>query len=158
MRAIDIVRTSFETVTADTPLKEAVRLLLKTNQRGLPVLDYDGHLTGIISEGDLLHRDELGVSPPAGNWIEAMLGVKEDGPARQRMRALGVGAVMTSNPVCVDENAAVDDVIAVMDQRKVAQVPVVCAGEVIGIISRFELLAALERSLSQDEERAEVAQ
>jgi CBS domain-containing protein len=118
MRAIDVVRTSFETVTVDTPLKEAVRLLLKTNQRGLPVLDNDGHLAGIISEGDLLHRDELGVSPPAGNWIEAMLGVKEDGPARQRMRALDVGAVMTSNPVCVDENAAVDDVIAVMDQRK----------------------------------------
>jgi CBS domain-containing protein len=158
MRAIDVMRTSFETVTADTSLKEAVRLLLKTNQRGLPVLDGDGRLTGIISEGDLLHRDEFGVSPPAGNWIEAMLGVKEDGPARERMRALGVGAIMTSNPVCVDEDAAVDDVIAVMDQRKVAQVPVVCAGKVIGIISRFELLAVLERSLNLDEKSAAVAQ
>jgi len=146
MRATDVMRTSFDTVTAHTPLKEAVRLLLKTNQRGLPVLDDDGRLTGIISEGDLLHRDELGVSPPAGNWIEAILGVKEDGPARERMRAVDVGAIMTSNPVCVDEDAAVDDVIAVMDQRKVAQVPVVCAGKVIGIISRFELLAALEHS------------
>jgi CBS domain-containing protein len=122
------------------------------------VLDGDGRLTGIISEGDLLHRDELGVSPPVGNWIEAMLGIKEDGPARERMRALGVGAIMTSNPVCVDEDAAVDDVIAVMDQRKVAQVPVVCAGKVIGIISRFELLAALERSLNLDEKSAAVAQ
>lgn len=157
MRAIDVMRTSFETVPADASLKQAVRLLLKTNQRGLPVLDDDGQLVGIISEGDLLHRDELGVSPPAGNWIEAMLGVKEDGPARKRMRALGVGAVMTPNPVCVDEEAAVDDVIAVMDQRKVAQVPVLCAGKVIGIISRFELLTALERSLSQDQ-RAAVAQ
>jgi CBS domain-containing protein len=158
MRAIDVMRISFETVTADTPLKDAVRLLLKTNQRGLPVLDDDGHLAGIISEGDLLHRDEFGLSPPAGNWIEAMLGIKEDGPARERMRALGVGTIMTPNPVCVDEEAAVDDVIAVMDQRRVAQVPVVCAGKVIGIISRFELLAALERSLNPDEERAELAQ
>ena len=158
MRATDVMRTSFDTVTAHTPLKEAVRLLLKTNQRGLPVLDDDGRLTGIISEGDLLHRDELGVSPPAGNWIEAMLGIQEDGPARERMRALEVGAIMTSNPVCVDEDAAVDDVIAVMDQRKVAQVPVVCAGKVIGIISRFELLAALERSLNLDEKSAVVAQ
>jgi CBS domain-containing protein len=148
------MRTSFETVTADTSLKNAVRLLLKTNQRGLPVLDNDGHLALIISEGDLLHRDELGVSPPAGNWIEAMLGVKEDGPARERVRALGVAVIMTPNPVCVDEDAAVDDVIAVMDQHKVAQVPVVCAGKVIGIVSRVELLAALKRNLSQDKRAA----
>jgi CBS domain-containing protein len=149
MRAIDVMRTSFETVTPETPLIEAVRLLLKTNQRGLPVLDEDGHLMGIISEGDLLHRDELGVSPPAGNWIEAMLGIREDGPARERMRALRVAAIMTRNPVCVDEDAAVDDVIVAMDQRRVAQLPVVCAGKVIGMISRFELMGALERSLAR---------
>ena len=57
-----------------------------TNQRGLPVLDDNGELVGIISEGDLLHRDELGVSPPAGNWFEQILGIEEGGPARERMR------------------------------------------------------------------------
>ncbi len=151
MRAVDVMRTSFETVTPETPLIDAVRLLLKTNQRGLPVLDEDGNLTGIISEGDLLHRDELGVSPPAGNWIEAMLGIREDGPARGRMRALRVSAIMTLDPVCVDEDAAVDDVIVAMDRRRVAQLPVVCAGKVIGMISRFELMSALERSLAREE-------
>ena len=146
MRATDVMRTSFETVSPDTPLIEAVRLLLKTNQRGLPVLDGDGNLAGIISEGDLLHRDEFGVRPPSGNWIETMLGIREDGPARERMRALRVAAIMTLNPAGVDEDATVDDVIAAMDQGRVAQLPVVCAGKVIGMISRFELMSALERS------------
>lgn len=155
MRATDVMRTSFETVTPDTPLIEAVRLLMKTNQRGLPVLDDDGNLAGIISEGDLLHRDEFGVSPPSGNWIEAMLGIREDGPARERMRALRVAAIMTLNPAGVDEDATVDDVIAAMDQRRVAQLPVVCAGKVIGMISRFELMSALERSLTRKD--AEIA-
>src|SRR5215475_5919009 len=87
MRATDVMRSSFATVKACTSLLEAARLLLETNQRGLPVLDDSGDLVGIISEGDLLHRDELGVRPPAGNWLEQVLGIEEDNPARERMRA-----------------------------------------------------------------------
>ena len=64
MLAPEVMRTSFATVKPATPLIDAARLLLETNQRGLPVLDHEGRLVGIVAEGDLLHRDELGVSPP----------------------------------------------------------------------------------------------
>ena len=148
MLAIKVMRSSFETITSSTSLVEAARLLLQTNQRGLPVLNESGDLIGILSEGDLLHRDELGVKPPAGNWLEEILGVEEDNPARKRMRTLNVATIMTQNPVCVDEHSTVSDAVALMDRRKVSQIPVVRAGKVIGMISRFELLAALERKLS----------
>jgi CBS domain-containing protein len=150
MRVSDVMRTSFATVKPGTSLLEAARLLLETNQRGLPVLDDNEMLVGIVSEGDFLHRDELGVMPPAGNWLEQILGIEEVTPARERMRALRVGEIMTLNPVCVAEDASVDDVVADMDLRNVAQIPVVRAGKVIGLISRFELIAALERRLSRD--------
>ena len=65
---------------------------------------------------------------------------------------------MTQDPVCVDEDATVDDVIAAMDLRKIGQLPVVCAGKAIGMISRFELISALERSLSQGEDDVEAAE
>ncbi len=149
MLAAEVMRSSFATVKPTTSLIDAARLLLQTNQRGLPVLDDRGNLVGIVSEGDLLHRDELGVSPPAGNWLETLLGIEEGGPARERMRALQVATIMTPDPVRVGEDATVDDVIAEMDRRQVAQLPVVCADRVIGMISRFELIAALERSLSR---------
>jgi CBS domain-containing protein len=157
MLATEVMRTSFATVKPATPLIDAARLLLETNQRGLPVLDHDGRLVGIVTEGDLLHRDELGVSPPL-NWIEALLGIEEGGPVRERMRALRVAAIMTPDPVYVDEDATVEDVIAEMDRRRIAQLPVVCADQVIGMISRFELIAALERSLSRNEAGAEAAE
>ena len=80
MRATDVMRSSFATVKPGTALLDAVRLLLETNQRGLPVVDDNGYLVGIISEGDLLHRDELGVRPPAGNWLEEILGIEEGAP------------------------------------------------------------------------------
>jgi CBS domain-containing protein len=154
MLATEIMRTSFATVKSDAPIIDAARLLMQTNQRGLPVLDNDGRLVGIVSEGDLLHRDELGVSPPAGNWLEMLLGIEEGGPARERMRALRVSTIMTPDPVCVGEDATVDDVVAEMDRRRIAQVPVVCADKVIGMVGRFELIAALERSLSRSEDAA----
>ena len=156
MRVADVMRTSIATVKPSTPLIDAARLLLETNQRGLPVLDDNRRLLGIVAEGDLLHRDELGVSPPC-NWIEAVLGIEESGPVRERMRALRVADIMTPDPVCVDEDTSTDDVVAEMDRRAVAQLPVVCADGVIGMISRFELIEALERSLSQIKTSAEAA-
>jgi CBS domain-containing protein len=158
MLATETMRSSFATVKPTTALIDAARLLLQTNQRGLPVLDDDGRLVGIVSEGDLLHRDELGVRPPAGNWLDALLGIEEGGPARERMRALRVATIMTPEPAFVDEDATVDDLVAEMDRRCVAQVPVVCADRVIGIVSRLELVAALERCLSRREENVKTGQ
>ena len=155
MLATEVMRTSFATVKPATPLIDAARLLLETNQRGLPVLDDEGRLVGIVAEGDLLHRDELGVSPPT-NWIEALLGIEEGGPVRERMRAVRVFEIMTPDPLCLNEDATIDDVVANMDMRKISQLPVVCADQVIGMISRVELIAALERSLSRNEASAEV--
>jgi CBS domain-containing protein len=147
MNVSDVMRRSFATIKPDASLLDAAHLLLETNQRGLPVIDSDGTLVGIISEGDFLHRVELGVSPPPGNWLEEILGIEEDTPARRRMRAGFVREAMSPNPVFVDDEVALDQVVALMDARHVAQVPVVCGAAVIGIIGRVELLNAVAQAL-----------
>ena len=147
MLAADVMRSSFATVKADATVRDAVQLLLETDQRGLPVVDDHGELVGMVSEGDFLHRDELGVSPPSGNWLEALLGIDENSPERKRMSALLVGAIMSPSPITVDADASLDDVVAQMDIHGIAQVPVVSAGAVIGIVSRRELLLVLSRRL-----------
>ena len=55
---------------------------------------------------------------------------------------------MTRDPVCVDDEASLDEVVALMDARHIAQLPVVCGGSVVGVVSRIELLAAVARALS----------
>ena len=152
MRAVDVMLSSFATVTPGTALIDAARLLLETNQRGLPVVNDVGELVGIISEGDLLHREELGVKLHAENWLEEIIGIEERSPVRERMRALSVGAIMTAAPACVDESATVDDVISTMDGREVGQIPVVSAGKVVGVVNRLQLIVALERCLRRTED------
>jgi CBS domain-containing protein len=150
MLATDVMRTSFATIKPGATVLDAVQLLLETDQRGLPVIGDDGELVGIISEGDFLHRNELGISPPSGNWLESLLGIAENNPERRRMRALQVGALMSPTPVSVGVDATVDDVVAQMDLYNIAQVPVVSGGAVIGIVSRRDLLAALAARLSNE--------
>ena len=150
MLATDVMRTSFATIKPGAAVLDAVQLLLETDQRGLPVIGDDGELVGIISEGDFLHRNELDISPPSGNWLESLLGIAENNPERRRMQALQVGALMSPTPVSVGVDATVDDVVAQMDIYNIAQVPVVTGGAVIGIVSRRDLLAALATRLSNE--------
>jgi CBS domain-containing protein len=142
-----LLRRSFATVKPEALLLEAADLLLETNQRGLPVIDGEGMLVGIISEGDFLHRVELDIVPPAGNWLEDILGIEEDTPARRRMQARLVRDAMTRDPVCVNDETTLDELVALMDARRVAQLPVICGATVVGIIGRVELLGAVARLL-----------
>lgn len=147
MNVSDVMRRSFATTKPEASLLEAATVLLQTNQRGLPVIDKEGMLVGMISEGDFLHRVELDIAPPPGNWLQDILGIEEDTPARRRMRARLVRETMTPDPVCVDDETSVDEVVALMDARHVAQLPVVCGATVVGIIGRLELLTAVAKAL-----------
>jgi CBS domain-containing protein len=147
MIAADIMRTSFATIRQSAPLGDAIHLLLETSQRGLPVLDSMGKLVGIISEGDFLHRRELGVHCPEGFWLEWLLGKEQGEVLRERTRALRVDAVMSRNPVSVAERATVDEIVAEMDAHQISQVLVLCDQRIVGIVGRVQLLMALERHL-----------
>jgi len=151
MNVSHVMRRSFATIKPEASLLEAAYLLLETDQRGLPVIDGEGGLVGIISEGDVLHRVELDIDPPPGNWLEELLGIKEDTPARHRMQARVVRDAMTRNPVCVNDETTLDEVVALMDMRHVGQLPVVCGATVVGIISRVELLRAVAHALRPGE-------
>ncbi|MCP3463377.1 CBS domain-containing protein [Bradyrhizobium sp. CCGUVB23] len=147
MKAAEIMRTWFAIVKPSAPLLDAIHLLLETNQRGLPVLDDEGTLVGIISEGDFLHRRELGVDYPEGFWLEWLLGKDEGQLARERTRGLRVDAVMSRHPVCVDENATIEAVVKEMDIYQISQVLVLRNKKLAGILGRTQMLVALEQHL-----------
>ncbi|HLY55316.1 MAG TPA: CBS domain-containing protein [Stellaceae bacterium] len=141
MRANDVMSTGVVTVGPDTPLIEAVRLMLQDEISGLPVVDANGRLVGIVTEGDLLRRHEIGTERYSPRWIEAF---RMPALAEAFTRAHGrkVSDVMTSPVVTADPEASLSEIVDAMEKRQVNRVPVLQGENLVGIVSRADLLRA----------------
>ena len=146
MNVSDIMRRSFATIKPDAPLLDAAHLLIETNQRGLPVIDHDGRLSALFRKA-ISCTGPSSISAPAWKLVGRTAWRRRRHADGRRMQAQLVREVMAPDPICVDEEATLDEVVALMDARHIAQLPVICGGSVVGIISRAELVAAVARAL-----------
>ncbi|MBW4090415.1 MAG: CBS domain-containing protein [Proteobacteria bacterium] len=142
MQARDIMTPDVITVRPDTPLSELVQIMLRHGITAVPVVDGDS-VVGIVSEGDLLRRPELGTIPVRPRWL-LMLGFP-DRAADTYTRTHGrtAGEVMSAPVMTVAEDAAVEDVAALMERHRVKRLPVLRGGRLVGIVARADLLRAL---------------
>jgi len=129
MKAREVMSRPVITVRPDTPTGEAAALLGKHQITALPVVDADASLLGMISEGDLLRNQ-----------------VPREGQAEARPHESRVGALMSSPAVRVAEGDDISDVAALLLSSNVHSVPVVDGAEVVGIISRRDLVRTLVRT------------
>jgi CBS domain-containing protein len=140
MLAKDIMVQTIISVTPDNGVLHAARLMLDSHVSGLPVIDGDGNLNGILTEGDLLRRAELGTA--ATHAQNKLVG---DIAAREYIKSHSwrVGDVMTKQVVTAEENAPVDHLAAIMSANGFKRLPIMSAGRLVGIVSRSDLLRAL---------------
>ncbi|KSV79587.1 CBS domain-containing protein [Ensifer sp. ENS07] len=150
MRVKDVMTTSVVKLSPDNSVRQAARIMLDNHVSGLPVVDGDGALVGVISEGDLIRRSELGGGIPVADPTGA---ADERASAYVRRSSWRVGDAMTANPVTIDEDASVARVASLMRERGIKRVPVLRNGLVVGIVSRADLLQAI-LSAKQDETAA----
>jgi predicted transcriptional regulator len=117
--------------------------MLQNRISGLPVIDAGGRLVGILSEGDLLRRAETGTQRQRPRWLEFLIG-----PGRLAAEYVGthgrkVSEIMTPDPIVVAEDTAVQDIVELMERSHIKRVPVLRNGELVGIVSRANLVQAL---------------
>jgi len=143
MKASEIMTGNVKTVSPEATIDEAVNILLTSRVSGLPVVDAQGRVVGIVSESDFLHRVEIGTAKRRPRWIEFLLGPGEVAEAYVMSHSRKVCDVMTQDVVTVGANASLNEIVAVMDKRKVKRVPVVTGEELVGIVTRSDLLRAL---------------
>jgi CBS-domain-containing membrane protein len=142
MNAGDIMTRDVVTVTPDTPVAQIVTLLLGRNISGVPVVDEEGGVVGVVSEGDLLRRAELGTEKRRGAWGEFFTGTAT--LANEYVRAHGIAArdVMTREVVTVDRSTPLSEIADLMEEKRIKRVPVLDQGKLAGIVSRSNLLRA----------------
>ena len=137
MIVADIVRRSAPSVREHTVLTVAADALVESGLGSLPVLDADGLLTGVVSEGDLL-RFVVGTRhEPAGSPRTVSAAYRQD--AYRHV----VADVMTRNPVTATEPLPVEEVARLFVRLPWRMLPVVRLGRLVGVVTRTDVVHAL---------------
>jgi CBS domain-containing protein len=143
MNAGDVMTREIMSVTPETSIPDMAQLMLKNRISGLPVIDDNENLVGIVTEGDCLRRVETNTEPRRRRWVEFLMG--PDRLANEYVHTHGgkVSEVMTPDPVTVTEDTPLYEVVHLMETRRIKRIPVLRGRQVVGIVSRADLLRAL---------------
>src|SRR5215472_8524855 len=114
---------------------------------GLPVVDGKAGLVGILTEGDLLRRSEIGTAGQRSRWLDLLTMPGRLASDYVRTHTRRVGEIMTRDVVSVAEDTPLTEVVRLMERHRIKRVPVLRDGALVGIVSRADLLHALQQLL-----------
>jgi CBS domain-containing protein len=143
MKAEDVMTRAVITIDPDATVLQAARLMLQHHISGLPVVDKDGRLVGVLSEGDFLRRRETKTEHKRSRWLEFLMGPGRMAAEYSHSHGSKVSEVMTTDVQSVEEVAPLEDIVALMERKRIKRVPVVCGGELVGIVTRSNLMRAM---------------
>src|SRR6185437_1387837 len=143
MEAKDVMTRTIVSVEPDATVLQAAQLMLQHHISGLPVVDADGKLVGILSEGDFLRRRETATERRRSRWLEFLMGPGKIASEYTRSHGSKVSDVMTENVMTVEEDAKIEAIVELMEKRRIKRVPVVKDGKLTGIVTRSNLLHAM---------------
>ncbi len=152
MQVSDIMTPRVFSVKAETSVSEVADLLMKKKISAVPVLDKDGKLLGIVSEGDLMRRLAADADDERSWWMVNLASQEDE--ARDFIKVHGRTAkdIMTRNVVTLSEDMDVASVAHLLESNRIKRAPVVRDGKVIGIVSRSNLLQAIAGQRAQSNE------
>jgi len=143
MKVKDVMSRNVICVHTDDSILAAARLMLQNRISGLPVIDKDNELIGIVTEGDFLRRGELGTPRRSPKWLEFILGPGRLAEEYVHTAGRKVDEIMTTDPFTVDEDDSLEKVVELMERHHIKRLPVIRRGRMVGIISRANLMHAL---------------
>jgi CBS domain-containing protein len=152
MKVADVMTRTVISVTPETTIADAAGLLLKHRISGLPVVDPEGAVVGIVTEGDLLRRSETGTERRHARWLEFLITPGRLAREYANANARKVGEVMSADIVAVRPRDSLAEVVRLMERHHVKRLPVIERNRLVGIVSRANLVRALLDDLSKPAE------
>lgn len=144
MKISDVMTRDVRTVTPETPLKEAAALLAREGISGLPVVDADGAVLGVLSEADILVKESG--PQPAHHGLLAWLLEPVDPALPAKLEATSAGEAMSSPALTIAPERPLREAATRMLEQGVNRLPVVDdEGRLVGIVSRGDLVRAFTR-------------
>ena len=152
IKAKDIMTRKVITVSPDTEITEAARLLLKHHFNGLPVVDEGGRLQGIICQEDLIVQQKKLPLPSFFTLLDGLIPLKSYKSLEkelEKIAATTVAKAMTPDPVTVDPETDLEDIATLMVKHNTHTMPVLDQVKLVGIIGKEDVL----RTLMPDEKK-----
>lgn len=146
LTACDIMTTEVITVKKDTSIQELARILYENHINGVPVVDDEGAVIGVICESDLIRKDKKLHIPTVVAVFDAVFYLESSKNFEkeiQRFNATTVNELYTKNVVSVDEKTPVDEIATLMTEKKTYTIPVMDGGRIVGIIGKADLIRSL---------------
>lgn len=139
----DVMVAPVITVGPLATVQEVAELFLEKRISAVPVLDDEGKLVGIVSEGDLLHRVEAGTERRRSWWLRAL--IESDTLAAEYVKSHGrkVSDVMTRDVITASPQTPLHEVAMLMEKNAIRRLPILENGQLVGIVSRANLLQAV---------------
>jgi CBS domain-containing protein len=158
--AVDIMTPDVITAAPDTPIAEVIRLMLSHHIGAIPILERDT-LVGIVSDGDLIRRAELGTERRPSYWHVLMHSTAHLAAEYVHTHGRTAKEVMTAPVITVADSAPLVEIADLLEAKRIKSLPVMREGRVLGIVARGDLLRALAARISLpcavDDERIRAA-
>lgn len=143
MRALDVMTPYAITVGRHSTIEQVARLFVERGISAAPVVDADGQVVGIVSEGDLLRRAELGTLKHRSRWLEFLTSNRDLAAEYVKSHARHVSDVMSKPVISVSEQTPIGEIADLLESRRIKRVPVLRDGKAVGMVSRANLVQAL---------------
>jgi CBS-domain-containing membrane protein len=143
MIVADVMTRNVISIAPDATVEDAVHLMLSRHISGLFVVDKTGGLAGVLTEGDLLRRDELGTQRNRPWWLRLLASPATQAADFTHANGRHVRDVMTPDVLAIAQDAPLEDVVAIMEKNRIKRLPVTKDNRVVGVVSRADLLRAL---------------
>jgi CBS domain-containing protein len=143
MKVADLMTRDVASVPPDASVRDIAKLMLDRRISGVPVVDPEGRVLGVVSEGDLIRRPEIDTDKSNRGWLNIF--VSDEERARDFVKSHGRRAreVMTEPAVCVAPDTALDEAVRIMERDHIKRLPVVEHGRLVGLMTRADVVRAL---------------
>ena len=143
LNASDIMTTEVMTVKEEAPLKELAEILYENRINGVPVVDDEGLLVGIICESDLIRKDKKLHIPTVVALFDAVFYLESSKNIEKEIKQISattVGDLFTREVVTVDEKTPIDEIATLMTQKKIYTIPVMDGKRMVGIVGKGDVI------------------
>jgi CBS domain-containing protein len=146
LEAQDIMKRELVTVSPETHVTDAARIMLEKHINGLPVVDENGRLVGIICQSDLVAQQMRLPVPSVFNLLDGLIPISSPRTLEKEIRkiaAISVSEAMSRNPVTVKPDTSLEEIATLMVSRNFHTLPVLDHGKLVGIIGKEDVLQTL---------------